>query len=98
MRPRVTLARDEAVQEGNGAGLVAAGLVLEPSGKRRCMSEIRARRKHAPDLEVRIDAGIEHAKQFQDQTVAIDDRRVGLLGPECMRLAWAFAIATQLAP
>src|SRR6202035_4871740 len=98
MRPGVALVRNEAMEHANGARLIASGLVLQPSRERRRVGEVRMSVEHAADFEVRVDARIEHTKELQDQTVAINHRRVGLLGLERARLAWAFAITPQAAP
>jgi hypothetical protein len=76
-------------------GLDQPSRVLVPAGERRDMrkSELGQEAQH---LELRIDSGLEPPVGLQDQLVAEDDRRVGLLGRERARVGEIRAVPAEV--
>ena len=57
-----------------------APLVADDAEQRWSVREVRLRGEEAADLDVRIDPRLEAAEELEDGDVAVDDRRVALLG------------------
>ena len=79
MPPRVTLIRHELLKNADRGGFAFFSPVFNRSGDRWSMRKSDAVGQKGAEFEIRIDAGLRPAEDFQDQFVAKHDGRVALL-------------------
>src|ERR1700728_4657747 len=77
--PRVSFIGHKSLQNALRHLLSVSRVILEPSGERRHVRERGFLRKELADLQVRVDAFLYPAENFQNQMASVDDRGVALL-------------------
>ncbi len=78
--PRIAFARNKGLQDCKILRRGTRWIEIDPPGERRHIGKRRPFGQKAPDFQIRIDTRLEATEQLQDEAVAIDDRRVALLG------------------
>jgi hypothetical protein len=76
--PQVTLIGDQRLEHRHGGRFATRGSVLDRPCHGRCVGE-RGVGQEQPDLEVRVQSGLDATIELEDEPVAEDDRRVALL-------------------
>ena len=77
--PCVSLVRHESLKDCHAHGLILTALVSKGSSHGREMAERCALGEECSDLNVRVDAFLQTAKDLQDQSIGIRNRGVTLL-------------------
>ena len=78
--PGVALVGHVALEDGQGQRLASLTPELEAARNRCDLRKVRVLREEPADLELRVQALLEPARDLEDQALAVNDRVVALLG------------------
>ena len=77
--PGVAFVWDVSVKQTHRGSFTSFGAILNPSGNKRGMRKANTLAQKVSHFQIRVHSAVHPAKQFQDELIAENDRRVALL-------------------